>query len=399
MTRSLSFSSSIWSDSGPPGPCRTGAPVYLGVSKAIRVYLRVCRPTSRFARACGLLLPSELEAGRARRVRQRANAPMEQVSAAVEDDLVDPFGEERLRDRVTDALGRVEFVRLFHLGAYVARERRRVRDRLAGDVVNHLGVDVFGAPEDGETGTIRRPADLAADAQPPALSPDDLHGHRLLPSAGLRRLAGLLADLLALVAHALAAVRLGRPKAADLGGGLTHFLFVRTGQDEDRSLRVAGNLAFDPFGKGKRHRVREPEAEVQDLTLELGPVARPDELERLRVALGDADDHPADERPGEPLETRAVAALDRGGDEDGAALDLRGHARRKSARERALRALDLDRAFPDGRGDALGEGDRPLADARLPHPALRLRLGRHGLTTPRRAARRPRAADAPRDPS
>src|ERR1022692_2566016 len=41
-----------------------------------------------------------------------------------------------------------------------------------------------------------------------------------LAAARLRRLAGFLADLLALVAHTLAAVGLRGPEAADLRGGL-----------------------------------------------------------------------------------------------------------------------------------------------------------------------------------
>ena len=63
-----------------------------------------------------------------------------------------------------------------------------------------------------------------------------------------------------------------------------------------------------PWGSGKSDRVREAEAQVQRPALELRAVARADELERLRVALGDALDHAGDERPGEALEARAVAA-------------------------------------------------------------------------------------------
>src|SRR5580704_9351057 len=105
-----------------------------------------------------------------------------------------------------------------------------------------------------------------------------------LPS-GLRGLARLLAHLLALVAHALASVRLRRPEAANLCGRLTHHLFVRTREDEQCSLRVAGDLAFDPLGQREEDRVRKPEAEVDRRALQLRAVPRPDELQRLRVAL------------------------------------------------------------------------------------------------------------------
>src|SRR6516165_1541815 len=70
-------------------------------------------------------------------------------------------------------------------------------------------------------------------------------------SSGLRGLARLLADLLALVAHALAPVRLGRPEAADLGGGLAHHFLVGTGENEECSLGVTGDLAFHALGERK----------------------------------------------------------------------------------------------------------------------------------------------------
>src|SRR5580700_113938 len=78
-----------------------------------------------------------------------------------------------------------------------------------------------------------------------------------LPSAGLGGLARLLADLLALISHALAAVRLRRPEAPDLRRRLAHRLLVRTGQDDDCSLGVAGDLALDARGERKRDGVRE----------------------------------------------------------------------------------------------------------------------------------------------
>src|SRR5580693_8402183 len=82
-----------------------------------------------------------------------------------------------------------------------------------------------------------------------------------LPS-GLRGLARLFADLLTLVAHALAAVGLGRPEAADLGGSLPHHFLVGTREDEECSLGVARDLAFDPLGQREDDRVGEAEGEV-----------------------------------------------------------------------------------------------------------------------------------------
>src|SRR5579859_2099772 len=156
-------------------------------------------------------------------------------------------------------------------------------------------------------------------------------------ASGLRGLARLLADLLALVAHSLAAIRLRRPEAPDLGGGLTHHFLVRTREDEKCSLRVARDLAFDPLRQGEDDRVREAESEVDRRALELRAIPRPDELERLRVALGHTDDHAREQRPGESLEARSVPAGEVRRDEERPALRLEAHVRRQLPRERPLR--------------------------------------------------------------
>src|SRR5580693_2170378 len=83
----------------------------------------------------------------------------------------------------------------------------------------------------------------------------------LLASARLRGLAGLLADLLALVPHALAAVGLGWAEAADLRGRLPHALLVGAREDDDRALGVARDLALDALGERERDGVREAEAQ------------------------------------------------------------------------------------------------------------------------------------------
>src|SRR5580658_7012730 len=118
-------------------------------------------------------------------------------------------------------------------------------DRLARGVVDDLRVDVLRAPEDAHARLLEGPADLPADAQFPTLSPNDLHRHRrLLSCPGLGRLARLLANLLALVPHTLATVRLRGAKRANLGSRLPHLFLVRPGENQNRSLRVTGDLAF-----------------------------------------------------------------------------------------------------------------------------------------------------------
>src|SRR6185312_13916297 len=84
-------------------------------------------------------------------------------------------------------------------------------------------------------------------------------------TSGLRGLARLLADLLALVAHALAAVRLRRAEAPDLRGRLAHDFLVRTGQDHELTLRLRRDLAFDPLRQREEDLVGEAEIQVDRL--------------------------------------------------------------------------------------------------------------------------------------
>src|SRR5438034_6212678 len=77
--------------------------------------------------------------------------------------------------------------------------------------------------------------------------------------AALAGLARLLADLLALVANALAAVGLRRTEAADFGGRLAHELLVGAREVHDRALRVTRDLALDARGEREDDRVREAE--------------------------------------------------------------------------------------------------------------------------------------------
>src|SRR5258708_38743489 len=101
---------------------------------------------------------------------------------------------------------------------------------LARNVVNDLGIDVPGTPEYGQAWSLWCSRDPLTDAQYPTLSADYLHRHGSLAS-GLRCLARLFADLLSLIAHALAPIRLRRAKVTNFRGGLAHHLFVGTTQD------------------------------------------------------------------------------------------------------------------------------------------------------------------------
>src|SRR6202034_2954604 len=99
----------------------------------------------------------------------------------------------------------------------------------------------------------------------------------LLPS-----LPDLATDLLTLVTHALALVRVGLAELADLGGDLADLLLVDALDDEP-----GGRL--DPEGDSlrrvHRHRVAEAERELQVVAPGLHAVADTDDLQRLAVAV------------------------------------------------------------------------------------------------------------------
>src|SRR5688572_1909920 len=110
--------------------------------------------------------------------------------------------------------------------------------------------------------------------------------------AGRHRLAGLAADLLAGVAHALALVGLGRPRAADARGELADRLAIDALHVDGRRV---GRLDRDALRDRQHDRVAEPDRQRQGALLELRLVADAVDLEALRVAGGHALDHVAAE--------------------------------------------------------------------------------------------------------
>src|SRR5438132_428562 len=109
-------------------------------------------------------------------------------------------------------------------------------------------------------------------------------------------LTGLAANLLALVPHALALVRVGLAELADVGGNLANLLLVDALDDEAR-----GRL--DPEGDALRsrdeHWVRVAERELEVAALGRHAVTGANDLKRLGVALGHAGDHVRDQRAGQ----------------------------------------------------------------------------------------------------
>src|SRR5450631_1414989 len=85
---------------------------------------------------------SELEAGLAGGVGESADAPVVEVAVAVEDDLVDPLGEQSLGDGLAHLLGGARLGGLVDRLLHVGGEGRRMGYGVPCDVVHDLGVDV-----------------------------------------------------------------------------------------------------------------------------------------------------------------------------------------------------------------------------------------------------------------
>src|SRR4051794_8593564 len=96
----------------------------------------------------------EVESALARGVSKRANTAVIAEPGAVEDDALDAGSSCALGQQPADHLGliRLRGVR----GAHARLERRRSGKRLAGAIVDDLGVDLVERTEDGQARTLRR---------------------------------------------------------------------------------------------------------------------------------------------------------------------------------------------------------------------------------------------------
>src|SRR5699024_6334193 len=277
------------------------------------------------SRRCGPA--SQCQAPFAGTVGHRGDAAVVPVATTVEDDRGGARLLGALCDEPADLLGLLGLVALHR--PHVGLHGRGRGDGLADGVVDDLDEDVPGAAGDDQPRTARGPRDLLADAQVAtttsgalALGSLDDHCHGLLTS-----LSDLATDLLALVAHALALVRVGTAQLADVGGDLTDELLV------DPLDREAGRV-LDGEGDALRRLdddgVAEPERELEVAALVLDAVTGAVDLELLLVPSGDTDDHVVDEaaaqavqRAGLPLVVRArdLDALVGPGDRDGLGHD------------------------------------------------------------------------------
>src|SRR3954471_8173513 len=172
-------------------------------------------------------------------------------------------------------------------------------------------------------------------------------------------LTDLSSDVLALVADALALVRLRRANLADLGRGLADDLLVDAAHDD---LGRHGHLELDALARLDLDRVR-----VADLQLEVGArhrgaVADTLDLEALLEAVGDALDHVRDQRPGQAVQRTILAALGRARDRDHAVVLRDLHPLRHLLTELAARARHRHTAGIDRDEDAGGHFDGSLTD-------------------------------------
>src|SRR5258705_6262727 len=151
-------------------------------------------------------------------------------------------------------------------------------------------------------------------------------------------LSDLAADLLALVANALALVRVWAAQAADVRRDLTDLLLVDAG---DRELGGRVNREGDALRRRDHDGMAVAQRELEGVALELYAVADAEDLHLRGVALRDTGDQVRHQRARQPVQ-RAVAPLVVGpGHHDGAVVVAR-HGDRFGDRQfqRALRSLD-----------------------------------------------------------
>src|SRR5215211_2639269 len=278
----------------------------------------------------------EIEARFARRVGQRLDAAVVEITRAVKDHRLDAGLAGALRDEAPDLLRRVDVGAGLELAAHVLLERGGGRKRDAALVVDDLRVDLLRRAEHRQPRpAVRGLADrapnprLAAVLGPYSLSHD---GRPLL------LLAFLAEDELVRILHALALVGLGTAEVADLGGGLADLLLLDAGDDHLGRLRRHDR---DPGRDRVFDVVAVPERELEHLAGDLRPIADAVDLELLLEALGHALDEVRELRAGHaplrPGVLRLAARIDR----DGAALHRHRDLLRHHEGQLALLALDL----------------------------------------------------------
>src|SRR5688500_3046497 len=183
----------------------------------------------------------------------------------------------------------------------------------------------------------------------------------LLLAADLAGLAGLAADLLAGVAHALALVGLRLAGRANLRRDLADELLVDA---DDREAGRVLELEADAVRRLDLDLVAVAQAQLELLADLDGAIADTGDLEARPIALGDADDHVVDERPGQAVELLVGLLLGRPGDDDRVVLAADLHVGVELTAELALGPFHRDAPALDRDVDARRHGNGKATDTR-----------------------------------
>src|SRR5438128_7658972 len=160
---------------------------------------------------------------------------------------------------------------------------------------------------------------------------------RAADGTGSCSLTYFASHVLALIADALALVRLGRAHLSHLGRDLTDLLLVDALDDD---LGRDRHLEGDPLRRLHHDGMGEADVQPEIGALQRRAVADALQLEALLESLGDALDHVRDQRARQAVQRAIVAALGGPGDRDRrvALLDL--HPDRPLLRELAQGPVD-----------------------------------------------------------
>src|SRR5262245_52496748 len=183
----------------------------------------------------------------------------------------------------------------------------------------------------------------------------------LLLAADLAGLAGLAADVLALVADTLALVRLGLARRADLRGNLADELLVDA---DDREAGRVLDFEADPGRRVDLDRVAVAQVELELLADLRRAITDTGDLERLAIAVGHADDHVAHERPGQAVKLLVRLLLGRAGDHELVVLAADRHIGVQVTGEGALGTLHRERAPIDRHVDTRRDGNGQATNSR-----------------------------------
>src|SRR5262245_5262332 len=174
-------------------------------------------------------------------------------------------------------------------------------------------------------------------------------------------LAGLLAHGLAVIANALALVRLRRAEIADVGRDLADSLFADAAHDDHRR---AFALNLDAFRHRELDLVRVAERHDESLAAHFGLVTHTADLELLLETLGDALHAVRDQRPRQAVQRLVLRRLARARDAHVLVGDGHRHVRMDALRMSALRPLSREDAALHLHLDAGRNHDRQPANPR-----------------------------------